>query len=203
MPHPTNDAADAIPEKARLRAAALARRDALSDAFRDDAARKMAETARSLFASFGDKVVTGYWPIRSEADPRPLLEVAAEAGASIGLPVLEGTLHLRFRRWDGDPVLIPVGFGTMGPRPEQPEVEPDVIMLPLAAFDANGHRLGYGRGHYDRTIARLVAAGAKPLLIGIAFSAQEVERIPNEPHDIALDMIVTEDGVRDLRQGGS
>jgi 5-formyltetrahydrofolate cyclo-ligase len=69
---------------------------------------------------------------------------------------------------------------------------PDAVILPLAAFDRTGHRIGYGRGHYDRVIARLASAAAHPLLIGLAFSTQEVARVPAEAHDVALDAIVTE-----------
>ena len=90
-----------------------------------------------------------------------------------------------------------MGFGTLGPgrRPQRCSI-PIVMLVPLAAFDARGHRIGYGAGHYDRAIARLHAAGHAPRLIGIAFDCQEVERVPDEPHDVVIPEILTESGLR-------
>ncbi len=91
-----------------------------------------------------------------------------------------------------------MGFGTFGPGPEQKEVEPDIIITPLAAFDRQGHRIGYGKGHFDRALARLDATGPR-LAMGLAFSVQEVEDIPAEPHDRPLDGVLTDKGYRSFR----
>lgn len=186
----------AVTDKNQLRAAALARRDALDSAARASAGESILKQAGALFDRLGQvvqgQVVSGYWPIRSEADPRPLLEQARRAGAVIALPVLLDAETLRFRRWEAGAALEPAGFGTVGPGPEAGFVVPDIVILPLAAFDRRGHRIGYGKGHYDRAVADLVASGARPLLVGLAFAVQEVDKVPFEPHDIPLDYILTE-----------
>jgi 5-formyltetrahydrofolate cyclo-ligase len=178
--------------KADLRATALARRDALDVSIRQEAAEAAAALSAPLLARLSPRIVSGYWPIRSEADPRPILAAARQAGASIALPVLVDRATLRFRLHDDDEPLLPAGFGTYGPPETAPEVVPDLVILPLAAFDRALHRIGYGQGHYDRALAAMIDAGRRPCLVGLAFAAQEVERIPFEPHDIPLDFIVTE-----------
>lgn len=177
--------------KAHLRAAALARRDALDASTRAEADAAFLHHAGALFDTPG-RIVSGYWPIRSEADPRPLLERARAAGAIVALPVLIDRETLRFRRFDAGIAMEPAGFGTVGPPAHAPEVVPDIIILPLSAFDRAGHRIGYGKGHYDRAVAGIVAAGRRPLLVGLAFAVQEVDKVPFEPHDIPLDYILTE-----------
>lgn len=177
--------------KSNLRVAALARRDALGAPARAEAGVAFLHRAAALFDGPG-RVVSGYWPIRSEADPRPLLERARAAGATVALPVLIDRDTLRFRRFDAGVAMEPAGFGTVGPPAHAPELVPDVIILPLSAFDRAGHRIGYGRGHYDRAVAGIVAAGGRPLLVGLAFAVQEVDKVPFEPHDIPLDYILTE-----------
>lgn len=182
----------AVTNKNHLRSAALARRDAIDPAARAAAGERILRQAGSLFDQ-PERIVSGYWPIRSEADPRPLLERARCSGASIALPVLLDAETLRFRRWETGTPLEPAGFGTLGPAAGAPFVVPDIVILPLAAFDRRGHRIGYGKGHYDRAVAGLVASGVQPLLVGLAFAVQEVDKVPFEPHDIPLDYILTED----------
>jgi 5-formyltetrahydrofolate cyclo-ligase len=181
-----------LTDKPALRAQALARRSAIDGAGRDAHARAAAIHASPLLDECRGLIVSGYWPIRSEADPRPLLQRAAAAGARLALPVTTPD-GLDFRLWNTDEPLVPAGFGTEGPPPTAPRAEPDRIIMPLAAFDRRGHRIGYGQGHYDRAIAAAHAAGRRPLLIGLAFAVQEVEKVPFEPHDIPLDFIVTEE----------
>jgi 5-formyltetrahydrofolate cyclo-ligase len=178
--------------KEALRRAALARRDGLDPVFRAEASLRIGEHALPLILERQPAVVSGYWPIRSEADPRPLLDALRVAGVAVALPVVFDAEVLRFRQWVSGAPLDAAGFGTLGPGAEAPEAVPDVVILPLAAFDRTGHRIGYGKGHYDRVIARLAASAAHPLLIGLAFSTQEVARVPAEAHDVALDAIVTE-----------
>ncbi len=96
---------------------------------------------------------------------------------------------------EGAPV-VSTGFGTTGPGPEAAVLDPDLLLVPLSAFDASGNRIGYGAGHYDRAIDRLRGMGRKPRLIGIAFDCQEVASVPAEPHDVALDAVLTESGFR-------
>jgi 5-formyltetrahydrofolate cyclo-ligase len=144
-------------------------------------------------------VVAGYWPMRSEADPRPVMVALKEQGGSLALPAMHKpggafASEVLFRPWMPWEPLVPGGFGTLVPLPETGTVEPAVLLIPLLAFDAQGRRLGYGKGHYDRAIARLQAMGSV-LTIGVAYAAQEVAEVPTEAHDQSLDAIVTERGV--------
>lgn len=178
--------------KADQRAAALARRDALAPRHRGEASARAAELAEPLLRRLRPSVVSGYWPIRSEADPRPLLASARLAGAAIALPFLADAETMRFRLFEHDAPLVPAGFGTFGPPETADEAVPDLLVVPLAAFDRALNRIGYGKGHFDRAIARLFEAGRRPVLLGLAFAAQEVDKIAVEPHDIPLDYVVTE-----------
>ncbi len=139
-------------------------------------------------------VVAGYVPTRSEIDPRPLMQALAEAGATLALPVTppRGTeAPLSFRIWRAGDALTPGHFRIGEPGPGAPEIEPDLLLVPLLAFDSRGHRLGYGAGHYDRTLAALRAS--RPVrAIGLAFAAQEMLALPDGPFDQPLDAILTE-----------
>ncbi len=135
-------------------------------------------------------VVAGYWPLAGEIDIRPLLLALAARGHRVALPVTPRRgLPLAFRQWRPDEALAPGRFGTM--TPAGPEIVPEVLLVPLLAFDRRGHRLGYGAGYYDRTLASLPAACA----IGCAFAAQEVAEVPAGPYDVTLGAIATETGV--------
>jgi 5-formyltetrahydrofolate cyclo-ligase len=90
--------------------------------------------------------------------------------------------------------LVSTGFGTVGPGADAAVLDPDIMLVPLSAFDRTGHRIGYGAGYYDRAIERLWQKGLDPQLIGIAFDCQEVPSVPAEPHDVRLDAILTESG---------
>ena len=176
--------------KDRIRREAFARRDALDKAFRRDAARAIAARALALPELEGIQPVGGYWPIRSEVDPRPLMRALLRRGQDVALSQI---LHprLSWRLWrPGDP-LIKGGFGVREPGPDAPECFPVALLVPLAAFDRNGGRVGYGKGHFDRAIAAL--SEMHPVTtIGLAYAAQEIERAPAEAHDRRLDLIVTE-----------
>lgn len=172
----------------------MRKRASLSPSFRKEAARAACETfAASVPVRLG-QTVSLYWAIREELNPEPLLLHLAREGYDVCLPVIKGREKpLEFRIWQENAPLYPSGFGTMAPGRDAPIVEPDVMVLPMLGFDAQGNRLGYGAGYYDRTIADI----EKPvLLVGYAFSIQEVDLLPAEPHDKPLDMVVTEAGVR-------
>jgi 5-formyltetrahydrofolate cyclo-ligase len=186
------------PTKAAIRKRILAKRNAASAEWRARAAADIARHALPLAASGPGGPVAGYWPYRSEADPRPLMRLLAAHGRPLALPVIEHP-HIVFRRWIEGVDLVDAGFGTLGPDPSADEVQPAILLVPLAAFDARGNRIGWGQGHYDRVIERLASAG-ELLSIGVAFSFQEVDAAPAEPHDRPLDAVVTERGLRDLRQ---
>ena len=173
-----------------MRRTALAARDALDLDARREASAPIARTLLGLQPLLAATLVAGYWPIRSEVDPRPVMKALRERGTRIALPhVTPGGLV--FREWMPGAALVRGGFGLSEPDPSLPEVEPDALLVPLAAFDAEGRRLGYGRGYYDGAIARL-SKGRELLTVGICYAAQEVPEVPVEPHDMSLAAIVTE-----------
>jgi 5-formyltetrahydrofolate cyclo-ligase len=175
-----------VESKSALRLTARATRAALARAC-PDIAKRIAAFADAIEAG---GIVAGYWPIRDEADPRGLMRALARRGAVLALPRIEGSALSFRRREDGD-ALVDNQHGIAEPRADAQVVTPDVILVPLLAFDARGHRLGYGGGYYDRTLASLAARA-----IGVAYSGQEIDAIDAEPHDRRLDAVVTELGVR-------
>src|SRR5450759_1567723 len=184
--------------KADLRAAALAARDGLSEEQRAAAAQAVA--SRGLpFAIMPGAVVAGYSPIRSEIDRSPLMRTLAAQGALLALPaVMARGKSLAFRAWSPDDRLVLGPLGILEPSPAAAELIPDIMLVPLAAFDRLGHRIGYGAGHYDHTLAHL--RKVKPVTaIGLAFAAQEIETVPALAHDVALDYVLTEARVLDFR----
>ena len=137
-------------------------------------------------------VVSAYWPMSSEIDPRPLMIHLHEDGHPIALPVVAGTgSPLVFRAWRPEDPLEPAGFGTRVPLENQPELTPEFLIVPLLAFDRAGYRLGYGGGFFDRSLARLRDVGTT-LAVGVAYAAQEVADVPRDGHDQPVDWIVTE-----------
>src|ERR1700733_7868603 len=184
--------------KSDLRAAGLTARDGLSDAQR--AAAALAIAARKLpFEIAPGSIVSGYSPIRSEIDPVPLMRQLAERGAHLALPaVMARGKSLAFRAWSPSDRRMMGPLGILEPSPAAAELIPDIMLVPLAAFDRLGHRIGYGAGHYDFTLAHL--RKVKPVTaIGLAFAAQEIEAVPALSHDVALDYVLTETEAFDFR----
>lgn len=137
--------------------------------------------------------VAGYWPMGNELDIRPALEAMHARGRSVGLPVVRGRgWPLAFRSWTPGDALLSGGFGTSVPAPDRAEVLPGLLLVPLLGFDRRGHRLGYGGGFYDMTIAALRGGGSGVTAVGVAFAVQEVDALPVEDFDQRLDAIVTE-----------
>ncbi|MEM6461689.1 MAG: 5-formyltetrahydrofolate cyclo-ligase [Pseudomonadota bacterium] len=182
--------------KAELRRQALCRRDAVELELRVEASVAIAEIGKAnLRVSDGD-IVSGFWPIRSEIDPRPLMYALRENGARLCLPVVVDKTTIVFRELLRGAELVETGFGTFGPGADAAVLDPTLMLVPLAAFDSAGHRIGYGAGHYDRAIASLHSKGANPQLVGVAFETQEVDVVPCEGHDVALSAVLTERGLR-------
>jgi 5-formyltetrahydrofolate cyclo-ligase len=183
---------DLAQEKKVLRAKAAERRA--------KAHAEAAETAPTRLISLkfpctpvtGRAVVSGFYPYESEIDVRPLLGKLGGEGWTPSLPVILGkNLPLEFRRWyPGEPT-VPGRWDIPRPMEDAHVVSPDVLLVPMLAFDRAGYRLGYGGGFYDRTLADL-----KPrktvVAIGVAYAAQEVDFVPRGPHDVPLDFIMTE-----------
>lgn len=167
--------------KAELRARALAGRGGDQGA----AAARLA----AVLAPFAGQVLSGYLAMRGEADPMPAM--TAHQGP-LCLPVVPGrAVPLIFRAWEPGAPLEPGPFGTRHPPESAPVLSPQVLIVPLAAFDRAGQRIGYGGGYYDRTLAGLRAAGPVTA-IGFAFAGQEIAAVPTGPFDQPLDLIVTE-----------
>ena len=168
---------------------------------RDEAARLGSGAALAL-AGLADALglpegacVAGYWPLEGEIDPVPLMEALAARGHVLALPVVTETGGaLQVRRWAPGEDLEPGPHGTRHPAAAQAFITPTALLVPLLAFDRRGFRLGYGGGYYDRTLAQMRRGGIL-LAIGLAFAAQEVDNVPTDPWDIALDFIATEQGV--------
>lgn len=182
--------------KRQFRREALARRDALDPFWRVEASMEMAEMARDLVPVEPGDIVSGFWPMRSEVDVRPLMFALREKGARLCLPAILDKETIVFRELVRGAPLVDMGYGTHGPGEDALVLDPAVMLVPLAAFDGRGHRIGYGAGYYDRAIARLQDTGRPPRLIGIAFDCQQVERVPDEPHDVVIPQILTESGLR-------
>jgi 5-formyltetrahydrofolate cyclo-ligase len=185
--------------KADIRRDAAARRDTLPAAERAAAAATI--VARPLPVALAPgAVVSGFSPLKSEINPVPLMRAFAAAGARLALPVVMGKGRpLTMRAWAfGEPLNSGV-WGIREPPPEAPEAFPDILIVPLLAFDRAGNRIGYGAGYYDMTIARLRAM--KPVTaMGIAYAVQEIAQVPVTPRDATLDLVLTEREIIDLRK---
>jgi 5-formyltetrahydrofolate cyclo-ligase len=176
---------------------------------REDARARRAELARGLpkfadrIAAFADDldltpgaIVSGYWPMRDEADPRALMTALGAKGHPLALPRIAARgAPLHFHRWKMGDAMVVASFGMSEPLPDAERLTPSVLLVPLLAFDATGHRLGYGGGYYDRTLQALRATG-KIVAVGIAYGGSEIAELPHLEHDQKIDVVVTEKGVR-------
>jgi 5-formyltetrahydrofolate cyclo-ligase len=140
-------------------------------------------------------IVAGFSPMQSEINPVPLLRALANAGARLALPVVAGKgKPLIMRAFTLGESLASGVWGIREPKPDALQVHPDILLVPLLAFDRTGHRIGYGAGYYDMTITALRAQ--KPIVaVGIAFAAQEIAEVPITPRDARLDLVLTENEV--------
>ena len=186
-----------VTQKAELRGEALTRRDALSPEDRAQAAETIA--ARAFPLAVVGKVVSGFMSLKSELNPLPLMRKLAEAGATLALPAIDGRgKPLIMRAYAFGDELARGQWGIREPKPEAADVAPDILLVPLAAFDRRGQRIGYGAGYYDMTI-RALRAKKNVTAIGIAFAVQEIDRVPATDHDEHLDVVLTERETIDFR----
>lgn len=199
------DDASLFEKKAAARRSVLTLRDEMDEQCRHQASMKAANWALSaigillhdciLSQSLPRKTIGLFWPIRSEIDCLVLHDTLRCSGFDVALPKVLGKSDLEFRRWDEGAGLSPAGFGTCAPEDGAEIVIPDLLLVPLVAFDRERHRLGYGAGYYDRYIAGLEQSGRKPLLIGYAFETQMLDKVPVGRYDQRLDFIVTDAGL--------
>lgn len=178
--------------KRAAREAALARRHGL-DA--EAAGKALADHVLRGGLTLSFEVVAGFWPLAGEINIRPLLDSLHDRGHRLVLPVTPRRGEaLTFRAWKPGDMMVAERFGTM--RPTGEVLVPDMLLVPLVAFDAAGSRLGYGGGFYDRTLAGLPGR----FRLGCAFAAQQMDAVPFGPYDMRLDAVATENGI--IRCGG-
>lgn len=186
--------------KQQLRTMALAAREALTAEQRTAAA--LAIAAHKLpFDITPGAVVSGYSPIRGELDPTPLMLSLAARGARLALPaIMARGKALSFRAWSPGDRLTLGSLGILEPSPVAEELTPDIMLVPLAAFDHSGHRIGYGGGYYDYTFSHL--RETKHVIgVGLGFVVQQIKIVPALAHDVPLDYVLTEQEVFDFRSG--
>ena len=179
-------------QKAEARRLAARQRKAAHDMLKDEAPLALMAQGFPVRPTLSRKVVSAFFPYKSEIDTRPLLGKLAGEGWTTALPIVIALGEpLIFRRWlPGEPT-VPGVWDIPRPADEAPLLEPDVLLVPLMAFDRKGYRLGYGGGFYDRTLSLLRAK--KPITaIGVAYAAQEVDSVPHDAHDQPLDFVMTE-----------
>ena len=181
-------------ERTRLRAARLA----LSVAERKEIGEALAGYLRQVlqdrFGGAQGKVLSAYWPIKGEPDLRPLMADLHEGGVTVTLPLVETkAAPLTFRRGTPETRMVRGDWNIPVPPPDAPVVTPDIALAPLVGWTADGYRLGYGGGYFDRTLAAL---SPKPFVVGIGINAAQLKTIYPQPHDIPLDLILTEKGVQ-------
>jgi 5-formyltetrahydrofolate cyclo-ligase len=174
------------------RTSLMAARQALGAAEHRRASRAILDRLAAEFPDLATRLVGFYWPIRREPDPLPLVRRLVAAGGAAALPMVVGKGQpLEFRRWTPDTTMA-VGVYDIPYPADGPAVAPHVLLVPLLGFDEAGYRLGYGAGYYDRTIASFAA---KPLPIGVGFELGRLATIFPQPHDIPMDVVITERGV--------
>jgi len=194
--------AETAEAKQALRDYARARRRLIHDQAGEAAGEVAAARFLDSIPRNAKSVVALSMPIADEFDTRPLIEKLAAGGTPCALPVIvKAGAPLQFRAYHPGDVLLPGRLGILEPGPEAEAVTPTVFIVPLLAFDREGFRLGYGGGYYDRTL-RAARAARSVLAVGLGFAAQEVEEVPHEPSDEALDWIVTEREIIRPHQGG-
>ena len=185
-------------QKSELRNATLAKRDAMPADERQRGGETIAARPFPLTIAPGT-IVSGFMPLKSEINPLPLMKVLAGAGAKLALPAIAGRgKPLIMRAYAFGDEFARGQWGIREPKPEQPEVFPDVLLVPLACFDRTGQRIGYGAGYYDMTIHRLRTM-KKVIAVGVAFALQEIARVPATDRDERLDLVLTETGTIDFR----
>ncbi len=189
-----------------LREQAKIRRGAAAGALGDDGTRcffeNLIQTWNRVIETFdGEVVLAGYWPMGTEMDVRPVLVALDRIGVLLSLPEVAAKHRpLRFRAWAPDEALVEGDHGTFHPLSSAPLMRPDVVLVPLLAYDRRGYRIGWGGGYYDRTLELLRKTGACTA-IGVAYSAQEVDEVPVDDYDQPLDWVITERAAIKIPEG--
>ena len=185
-------------QKVSLRRQAITRRAQLAAEYDASLTRPgtgLARFAASLIDQFTPTIVAGYWPVRNEIDILPLLSALEDKGVHLCLPITgsAGTA-LSFHHWAFGTALDTGRFGIKQPFPDAEQLFPDVICVPLLAFDSRCQRLGYGGGYYDRTLACLRRQGQKVAAVGLAYAGQQIDSLVTGPYDEQLETVLTSEG---------
>lgn len=180
--------------KKAMRTRVLARRSKLSLEYRKNGSASLLRAAAALPEFPARAALAGFMPIRDEIDPTLLMERYHERGHPIGLPIVVAPRNpLIFRQWQPGDALEKGAFDVPVPMEQAERVVPRILLVPLAAFDREGYRLGYGAGFYDRTLTELRARD-EVIAIGVAFDEQEVDAVPRDEYDQQLDWMLTPSG---------
>ena len=194
-----SQSSDVACDKNAQRRLARIRRAQVSGDDAENGAREAARVGMAALAGLlpaDGAVVAGYWPVRGEIDPRPLLRLLYERGCVLGLPAIGDAAGLmEFRRWTPTTRMRAGAFGIPVPPAENGVLEADILLVPLLAFDRRLYRLGYGGGYYDRALMRLRRDRPATRAFGMAFAEQEMERVAREAHDQPLDGVITPAGM--------
>ncbi len=195
----TLDATDIQPWREARRAELLAARMAVPEAQRRTWGRQITQHLKANFPQLQGLVIGGYWPFRAEFDPRFLMHHFRSGGARLALPVVARKhTPMIFREWWPGAPTVKAALGL--PVPDGTELlTPQALLIPPVGFDERGYRLGYGGGYFDRTLAALQP---QPLKIGVGFEIARMPTIHPQAHDIAMDFIVTENGVYRVGETG-
>lgn len=180
--------------KQQIRQDVLAKRDSLPEATRKQYSLKIAQYFSQLDIKLDD-AVSIFLPIRSEVDLKPIASQLWVQRNKVCLPFMMSRTEIEFREFTTTTRLVDNGFGTVAPDDLSPVMYPDVLLLPLSAYDLKGNRMGYGAGYYDRAIEKLKRHNKAQKLVGVAFCVQEHENVPVGPHDVPLDYILNENGL--------
>ncbi len=165
-----------------------------------DWSQEAAENFINIIPFTPQSIISAYYPIGNEIDPSPIVEMLWQKNIAVSLPLVsEGERRLKFVNWNRQTRLVPGKFGTMEPDDKTQLLDPDILIVPLLAFDQTGNRMGYGQGHYDETI-RALRQKKDILAVGLAYAEQAVLlALPTEPHDQRLDFVITPQRVFDFR----
>ena len=189
---------DVMAWRKQRRAELIAQRKAIPLEARRIEDQRITELLLAGFPQLAGLTVGFYWPFNAEVDPRVAILRLRERGARAALPVVTARdAPLEFREWTPDVATVPGVFGL--PVPQSPTLVPDAVLMPPVGFDAQGYRLGYGGGYFDRTLAALAP---QPLKIGLAREASRIDTIHPQPHDIPMDFVVTAAGILERTPAG-
>lgn len=180
--------------KKELRAEAIRRRKEAFERHGPEASRKIAAQGLDFLGVKPGATVSGFAAIRDEINPAALMAWLHAEGFQLALPAMQGRgKPLLLRSWSPGDTMAPAAWGIAEPLADKPEVDPDVVLVPLLAFDSRGYRLGYGGGYYDRTLNKL-RASKRIVAVGLGYDEQRVDAVPAESYDEKLDWVLTPSG---------